>query len=107
VNHWLVTKFASLLQRLAQATETDGSGNSVLDNTFIVFMSSIQGRSHELIRLPVVFAGGSNVFKTNHFNDFQSQVRLADVHLTVMREGFGVDIEQFGYSQGIVPELLI
>jgi len=107
VNHWFVTKLASLLQRLSQTPETDGSQSSVLDNTFILFMSAIQGSSHELIRLPVVFAGGQNVFKTNYFNDFPSQVRLADVHLTIMQSGFGVDIDQFGYSQGIVPELLI
>jgi hypothetical protein len=105
VNHWFVQKFASLLGRLSTAMEADGSG-SVLDNTFVLFMSGMQGSSHELVRLPVVFAGGGGVFKTDYHNDFPGQVRLADVHLTIMQSAFGIDLPSFGYSGGNVPALL-
>jgi hypothetical protein len=107
VNHWFVQKFASLLERLAAAPEPDGSGSSVLDNTFILFMSGIQGSSHELVRLPVVFASGGGVFKADYHNDFPSQVRVADMLLTILQHGFGVQQTSLGYSQGIVPELLV
>jgi hypothetical protein len=104
VNRWFVEKFASLLGRLTLAKEADGT--SVLDNTLVLFMSGMQGSSHQLTKLPVVFASGNPLFKADYHNNFASQVRLADVHLTILKNAFGVDIDQLGYSQGIVPELL-
>src|SRR5262249_563720 len=38
VNHWLVQKLATLLERLSTTQEPDGSGKSILDNTIITFM---------------------------------------------------------------------
>ena len=108
VNHWFVEKFASLLGRLSTAMESDGSGKNVLDNTVVLFMSGMQGSSHQLTRLPVVLASGGSVFKADYHNNFPAQVRLADVHLTLMRQGFGVQLDkQLGYSQGIVSGLLV
>lgn len=106
VNRWFVEKFASLLDRLSKATEADGSGKSVLDNTVVMFMSGMQGSSHQLIKLPVVLASGAGILKQNYHADFPAQVRLADVHLTIMQKGFGMPIDKIGYSQGIVPEML-
>lgn len=105
VNHWFVEKFASLLGRLRASTEADG--RSVLDNTFILFMSGIQGSGHQLTKLPVVLASGGDVFKGDYHNNFPEQVRLADMHLTIMQSGFGVPIDKIGYSQGNVPALLV
>jgi len=104
INRWFVEKFASLLGRLTTAQEADGK--SVLDNTFVLFMSGMQGSSHQLTKLPVVFASGSPVFKADYHNNFPAQVRLADVHLTILKNGFGVDIDKLGYSQGVVSDLL-
>jgi len=104
VNRWFVEKFASLLDRLSMSMEADGK--SVLDNTLILFMSGMQGSSHQLTQLPVVIAGGNGIFKTDYHNNFPAQVKLADVHLTMMKNGFGIQLDHFGYSGGIVEELL-
>jgi hypothetical protein len=109
VNHWFVQKFASLLDRLSKAQEPDGSGSSVLDNTIIVFMSGMQGSNHHADQLPIVLGGsGGGVFKTDYHNNFATEVKLADVHLTVLQSGFGLtNVAKHGNSSGIVPGLLV
>jgi hypothetical protein len=106
VNHWFVQKFASLLGRLSKATESDGSGQSVLDNTIVVFMSGMQGSSHQLTKLPIVLASAGNILKADYHNNFPDQVRLADMHLTILQAGFGIEMTKLGYSSGTVPALL-
>ncbi|HEX2876405.1 MAG TPA: DUF1552 domain-containing protein [Polyangiaceae bacterium] len=109
VNHWFVQKFASLLDKLSKAMEPDGSGKSVLDNTIVVFMSGMQGSNHQANNLPIVLGGsGGGVFKTDYHNNFASEVKLADVHLTVLQSGFGLsNVAKLGNSGGIVPGLLV
>jgi hypothetical protein len=107
VNRWFVEKFASLLGRLEMAKEADGSGKSVLDNTIITFMSGMQGSSHQLTKLPVVLASGGDVFKADYHNNFPDQVRLADMHLTILQAGFGIQMSKLGYSGGTRTELLV
>jgi hypothetical protein len=89
--------------------EPDGSGKSVLDNTILVFMSGMQGSNHQADKLPIVLGGsGGGVFKTDYHNAFPSEVRLADVHLTVLQSGFGLsNVAKLGNSSGIVPGLLV
>jgi BMFP domain-containing protein YqiC len=107
VNYWFVQKLASLMDRLSKATEPGGGGKSVLDNTFILFMSGMQGSSHQLTKLPIVIASGGSIFKADYHNNFPAQVRLADVHLTILQAGFGVQMTTLGYSGGTVPALLV
>lgn len=104
VNYWFVQKFASLLERLTTPTQADGK--SVMDETIILFMSGMQGSSHELTRLPVVLASGGNVLKKDYRTTFSGQARLADLHLTLMQKGFGMDVQKIGYSGGILPQIL-
>jgi hypothetical protein len=109
VNHWFVQKFGSLLDRLSKAMEPDGSGKTVLDNTIVVFMSGMQGSNHQANLLPIVLGGGGGgVFKTDYHNNFPQEVKLADVHLTVLQSGFGLtNVTKHGNSSGIVPGLLV
>ncbi len=109
VNHWFVQKFATLLQRLSTTMEPDGSGKTLLDNTVICFMSGMQGSNHEANHLPLILGGsGGGVFKTDYRHNFPSEVRLADVHLTVLQSGFGMtNVTSHGNSGGIVPDLLV
>ena len=109
VNHWLVQKFASLLDRLSKTMEPDGSGKSILDNTVITFMSGMQGSNHQANNLPIVLAGsGGGVFKTDYHNSFPTEVKLADVYLTILQAGFGMtNVTKHGNSGGIVPALLV
>jgi hypothetical protein len=109
VNHWFVQKFGSLLDRLSKAQEPDGSGTSILDNTIVVFMSGMQGSNHQADLLPIVLGGsGGGVFKTDYHNAFPSEVKLADVHLTVLQSGFGLtNVAKHGNISGIVQGLLV
>lgn len=109
VNHWFVQKFATLLDRLSKAVEPDGSGSTVLDNTIVVFMSGMQGSNHGANKLPIILGGsGGGVFKTDYHNDFAQEVKLADVHLTIIQNGFGLtNVAQLGNSGGIVDALLV
>jgi len=105
VNWWFAQKFATLMDRLSKSMEANGK--SVLDNTLIVFMSGMQGSSHQLTKLPIILASGGTVFKADYHNNFPDQVRLADIHLTIMQAGFGSKLTKLGYSGGTVPGLLV
>ena len=109
VNHWFVQKLASLLERLSTSMEPDGSGTTILDNTMITFMSGMQGSNHAGHHLPMILAGsGGGVFKTDYRHDFPSEVRLADVHLTILQQGFGLtNVTSLGNSGGLVPDILV
>jgi hypothetical protein len=109
VNHWFVQKFASLLDRLSTTMEPDGSGTTLLDNTILMFASGMQGSNHQADKLPIILAGGGGgVFKKDYHHAFGSEVRLADVHLTILQSGFGLtNVTSFGNSGGIVPDLLV
>ena len=104
VNYWMVSKFASLLDRLTTPSQADGK--SVLDETIILFMSGMKGSGHELVELPVILASGGNVLKKDYRTTFPGQARLADLHLTLMQSGFGMQIDKFGYSGGTLPAIL-
>lgn len=108
INHWLVAKFATLLGRLSETLEPDGSGSSLLDNSYLQFQSGMQGSQHNPNQLPIVIAGkGGGLYKTNYHHVFPNEVRLADVHLTALRAGFGLTDAQLGNGQDIVPALLV
>jgi hypothetical protein len=100
----MVQKFASLLDRLTMPTQADGK--SVLDETIILFMSGMKGSSHWLTELPVVLASGGSVLKKDYRTTFPGQARLADLHLTLMQSGFGIQLDKFGYSDGTLPAIL-
>jgi hypothetical protein len=109
VNHWLVQKFGTLIDRLSKTMEPDGSGKTLLDNTILTFMSGMQGSNHQANELPIVLAGaGGGVFKTDYHHSFPTEVRLADVHLTILQNGFGLtSVTKHGNSGGIVQDILV
>jgi hypothetical protein len=108
VSYWLVAKFASLLGRLAMTDDPLVPGTKLIDNTYLQFQSGMQGSNHQSDMLPIVIAGGAGgVYKTNMHHSFPAEVRLANVHLTVLQNAFGLtNIPSFGNSSGIVADLL-
>ena len=88
--------------------EPDGSGKSILDNTVLVFMSGMQGSNHNANELPIIIGGsGGGVFKQDYHHQFASEVKLADLHLTVAQKVFGLTgVTKHGNSGGIVQDLL-
>lgn len=57
IDLWYMTQFANFLEKLDQAKDVDG--NSILDNSMIVYGSgNADGNRHTHVNLPVVLAGG-------------------------------------------------
>jgi hypothetical protein len=106
-SHTLVhQKLASLLDRLAMRTESDGS--RLLDHTLVVFCSQIANGSHELSRLPWLLAGSSNgYFRTGRYIRFARGPHAAipdwadagrphnDLFVSIAN-AMGIDIATFG-----------
>lgn len=118
-SHTLVhEKFASLLDRLAMRTESDGS--RLLDHTLVVFCSQIANGSHELTRLPWLLAGSSNgYFKTGRYlrfarakmdaiPDWETAGRPHNDLFVSIANAMGIDITSFGnpaVCTGAIDEL--
>lgn len=108
VNHWLIQKFASLIQRFTTTPDPVVPGKMLIDTTFMQCQSGMQGSNHQADQLPVLIAGsGGGVFKMNQHVQFPGAMRLANLHLTVLQNGFGLTNQaSFGNSNGIIPEIL-
>jgi hypothetical protein len=108
VNYWLVSKFASLIDRFSKTPDPLDGTKMLIDTTFMQFQSGMQGSNHEADNLPIVLAGsGGGLFKQDYHNVFASEVPLANVHLTVLQTAFGLsDVTSFGNGTATVPELL-
>jgi hypothetical protein len=109
IGWWNAQKACDLASRLMGIQEGDGNA---LDNTVITFASGMHGGNHDARNLPIALIGGGGktasgtVLKTNQFFDFGSEQRLADVHLTLIRNVFGGTDTAFGASSGIIPDLV-
>jgi hypothetical protein len=79
----------------------------LLDNTVITFCSGMNGPNHDGRMLPVALIGsGGGVFKTDRHVVYPSDQRLADLHLTIIQKVFGINLDKFGASRGILQGLL-
>jgi hypothetical protein len=110
IGWWNAQKAAELAGKLAAIEE--GDAGNMLDNTVIAFASGMNGGNHDAGALPLALIGGGGktgtgtVLKRDQHLVFPDEQRLADVHLTVMREVFGCPDETFGASSGVLPDLL-
>jgi hypothetical protein len=117
VNTFYATQFASLLGKLAAATDADGS--SVLDNCAIIFTSEFgDGDDHYHYDLPVVVAGrAGGAFATGRHIHYAStpdsgagaiatarraDKPLANLYISIM-QAFGLDVSTFGSVDGTTP----
>jgi len=95
INTWYCEQMAYLAKRLAETPETDGSGQSMLDNTLIVWTNELgQGNSHTLNDIPFVLVGGAEGFKMGR------SLKLPNVPhnrlLMSIAHAFGHRIDAFG-----------
>ncbi len=105
ITRWNVEKLARLCQRLDAIKEP---GGSALNNSVVSFGSSMHSGNHAGDRIPTLYVGsGGGVLKTNQHIVFPSDQRLSDVYLTIMKQVFGMQIESFANSKGILPQLLV
>ena len=98
VSQWFVAKLARLCGAL-QATAT--ARGTMLDDTAIYFGSSTHGGNNDGLDLPTLTVGkGGGAFRTDQYVDFATTgrrtERLANLHLTFLREVFGLPVSVFG-----------
>jgi hypothetical protein len=97
-NRWFSQITADLCQKLAEMPEGDGS---VLDNTVVVYGSSMHGANNSVADLPIAVLGGRGVLKQNQnvaLGSASSEVALRDVYFTIMNSYFGLNAASFGES---------
>ena len=71
INSWFAGELAFLAQRLAETPEPGRAGESLLDNTQIVWLNELgEGNSHTLDNIPFLLVGGGAGFRTGQALDF-------------------------------------
>ena len=117
VNTFYATQFAYLLDKLASATDVDGS--PVLDNCVILFTSEFgDGDDHYHYDLPMVVAGrAGGAFSTGRHIHYAStpdngagaigtarraDKPLANLYISIM-QAFGLNVGTFGSVDGTTP----
>jgi hypothetical protein len=104
ITRWHVEQYANLLDRLRAIPEGDGT---LLDNSMILFGSSISdGNSHDPSNLPIVISGGAGGgLKTGQHVACPKNTPLCNAYVNMLN-AFGVQVDDFGDSQGPIQELL-
>lgn len=67
---WNAGRFAELIKKLDAVTEPDG--NTLLDNTVVVYGSEDTTGAHFLMDMPIVLAGGKGKIKMDQFIDYRN-----------------------------------
>lgn len=121
VQTWYSEMLVDLLQKLDNTPDVSGS---VLDNTIVVFTTSLGNRAHGTNDMPFIFFGGANTgLKTNQYIDLTSTERrpINDVWTTVLQlmgqsdEAFGMtgvfqgsgQYEGHPFNNGPISEVMI
>jgi len=110
---WYSEMFADLLRKLEQAPDVNGS---VLDNTIVVFLSSLGAASHSTNDIPFLLFGGANSgIQTNRVVDYRSNSRsTGDMWTTLLRlmgqtdDSFGMQgsVDGRAFNSGPLSELM-
>lgn len=70
INAWFAGELAYLVKRLAETPEP-GGGESMLDNTLVIWLNELgKGSSHTLNDIPFLAIGGAPGFRMGRFLDF-------------------------------------
>ena len=104
IDRWYVAQLAQFLEKLQNTPDIDG--NSLLDNSMIVYGSgNADGNRHTHTNLPVILAGGGGgTLKTGRYVNHGSRP-LCDLFLS-MADRMGVtDLERFGDSTGRLADV--
>jgi hypothetical protein len=98
VNQFFVEQLAYIARKLDSIQEGEGT---TLDNTLLMFCSSMLTGSHNASQLPVVLVGGAagklKMGRTLNFQD-QPNRKMCSLYLSLLDE-FGVRLEAFGDSR--------
>ncbi len=106
-NQFHVKQFTYLVQRLK---EIDEGGTSLLDNSILLFTSSLfDGDAHGADQLPIVLAGGAGgTLKGGRALEFldkgNDNRRACSLYLSIMDQ-MGVKLDRFGDAEKRLPEV--
>jgi hypothetical protein len=97
-----------LCETLQKMDQTDEGERSLLDNSMILFCSSLwDGNAHDSRQLPILLAGGGGgTLKGGRMLDYSEQDnrKLCRLHLAVM-ERMGVKTDHFGDAEKALTDL--
>ncbi|MDB5307810.1 MAG: hypothetical protein JWO38_2012 [Gemmataceae bacterium] len=104
VNQFFVQQLAYIAARLDAVQEGD---RTLLDNTMLLYMSSMLTGNHEANQLPVVMVGGGGgQIKTGRVHDYLNKPnrKMCSLYLSVM-DKMGVKLDRFGDTAERLTEI--
>ena len=103
VNQFFVEQVAYIAKRLDAIQEGE---KTALDNTIMMYCSSMLTGNHEANQLPVILVGGSAHMKTGRALDYlgKENRKMCSLYLSLM-EKYGVKQSQFGDSTEKLAEI--
>ena len=98
INHYHVTQFAYLLEKLRSTPDGDGS---LLDHTIMMYGTGMGDcNAHDPRNIPLVLAGGRSAqLKGGRHLRYPKETPLANLHLTLL-DKLGVHLDRMGDSTG-------
>jgi len=98
INHYHVTQFAYLLEKLHSTPDGDGS---LLDHTIMMYGTGMGDcNAHDPRNIPLVLAGGRSVqLKGGRHLRYPKETPLANLHLTLL-DKLGIHLDRMGDSTG-------
>ena len=104
IDRFYVEQFAYFLDKMQAAKDIDG--NSLLDNSMIVFGSGISDPDrHDHDDLPIVLAGGgAGTLQPGRHVRFKGDIPLTNLYLSML-DRVNVKAERIGDSDGRLPNI--
>jgi hypothetical protein len=98
INHYHVTQFAYLLEKLQSTPDGDGS---LLDHTIMMYGTGMGDcNAHDPRNIPLLLAGGRSAqLKGGRHIRYPKETPLANLHLTLL-DKLGVQLDRIGDSTG-------
>ena len=98
INHYHVTQFAYLLEKMRSTPDGDGS---LLDHTIMMYGTGMGDcNAHDPRSIPLVLAGGRSAqLKGGRHVRYPKETPLANLHLTLL-DKLGVPLDRIGDSTG-------
>ncbi len=103
VNQFFVKQLAYIARKLDAVQEGE---RTALDNTMLMFCSSMLTGSHDASQLPVLIVGGGGRVETGRVLDYkdQSNRKMCSLYLSLM-DKYGVRLDRFGDSTERLSEI--
>ena len=102
INHYHVTQFAYLLEKMRSTPDGDGS---LLDHTIMMYGTGMGDcNAHDPRSIPLVLAGGRSAqLRGGRHVRYPKETPLANLHLTLL-DKLGVPLDRIGDSTGRLDE---